>query len=335
MDNSIFAANGKLKALLKNICNDKLYKIFYDVDGQDYQNQMLPTEIIKKIKKIHIRTARLVNSMMSGQYKSVFRGSGIEFEEVREYSPGDEVKSIDWKVSARLGRPFVKRYREERELVVMLLLDMSASGLFGTGENLKQETAAEIASILAFNAIRNNDKVGAILFTDQVEKYIPPKKGSAHVWQVIREMFTFKPEHKQTDIGAALRYLGKVCRKKALCFLISDFLSPDKREQDFRQIRAVSEKHELIAVLLSDPKEFQLPEGGILCAQDSETGELVYYDAYDEKTHRRFYEEKMRDYALSLQNFKSADVDCIEINTEISAADALSRYFRIRERRKR
>lgn len=296
---------------------------------------MLPAEILKKIKKIHIRSARLVNSMMAGQYKSVFRGSGIEFEEVREYCPGDEVKSIDWKVSARLGHPFVKRYREERELIVMLLVDMSASGRFGTGENSKQETAAEIASILAFNAIRNNDKVGAILFTDHVEKYIPPKKGSSHVWRVIREVFTFTPKALKTDIANALNYFGKVCHKKSVSFLISDFICPDTRDNDLRQLRSVSGRHELIAVMLSDPNEFELPSGGMLCVRDLESGQLFYYDAFDEKIRQAYTREKQNDYVQNLRMLKSANIDCIEVSTGGEAADALSRYFRIRERRKR
>ncbi|MDM8551517.1 DUF58 domain-containing protein [Desulfobacterales bacterium HSG2] len=292
---------------------------------------MLSPEIIKKIKKIHIKTGRIVNTMMAGQYKSVFRGSGIEFEEVREYSPGDEVKSIDWKVSARMGRPYIKLYREERELVVMLLVDMSASGYFGTTENLKMETAAEIASILAFNAIRNNDKVGAILFTDRVEKYIPPKKGSAHVWRVIKEMFTFRPEYKGTDIQNAVAYLGRVCRKKTVSFLISDFLAEDY----LRQVRLASKKHELISVLLSDPGEFSLPDAGILALQDFETGEFFYIDASDEETRRKFNEQKSREYRDTLATLKSADIDCIEVDTAGSVADALTKYFRYREKRKR
>ena len=177
---------------------------------------MLPAEIIKKIKKVHIRTGRTVNTLMAGQYKSVFRGSGMEFEEVREYAPGDDVKSIDWKVSARLGRPFVKRYREERELIVMLLVDLSASGRFGTRESSKQEVAAETAAILAFNAIRNNDKVGAILFTDRVERYIPPQKGSGHVWRVIKEVFAYQPQHRGTNISEAVGFLGRVDRKSVV-----------------------------------------------------------------------------------------------------------------------
>jgi len=292
---------------------------------------MLSPEIIKKIKKIHIKTGRIVNTMMAGQYRSVFRGSGIEFEEVREYSPGDEVKSIDWKVSARLGRPYVKIYREERELIVMLLVDMSASGYFGTRENLKVETAAEVASILAFNAIRNNDKVGAVLFTDRVEKYIPPKKGSSHVWRVIKEMFAFKPEHKGTDIQNAAAYLGKVCRKRTVSFLISDFLSDNYRNQ----LKLVSTKHEMIGILLSDPGEFSLPRGGILTLQDFETGKIFHIDTGDEAACRKFEIQKKVEYKNTLGTLRSADIDCIEIDTAGSVADALTKYFRYREKRKR
>ena len=173
---------------------------------------MLPPELIKKIKRVHIRSGRLVNTLMAGQYRSVFRGTGMEFEEVREYTPGDEVRDIDWKVSARMGRPFIKRYREERERVIMLLLDLSASMQFGTRDCVKTDIAAETASILAFNAVRNNDKVGAVLFTDHVEKYIPPQKGSGHVWRVIKEFFSYRPQHSGTDINNALGYLGRVCQ---------------------------------------------------------------------------------------------------------------------------
>jgi uncharacterized protein (DUF58 family) len=296
---------------------------------------MLSPEIIKKIKKVHIRSARMVNTMMAGQYRSVFRGSGIEFEEVREYSPGDDVKSIDWKVSARMGRPYVKLYREERELVVMLLVDMSGSEGFGTTDNLKKDIAAEMASILAFNAIRNNDKVGAILFTDRVEKYIPPKKGSAHVWRVIKEMFAFTPEHKGTDIREAVAFLGRVSRKRTISFLISDFISPEPPATYIRRIKSISGKHELIAVMLSDPGDFHLPEAGILTVRDMETGRQVILDATDPATRRTYHEMKNGDYARTIQSLKNADLDCIEIHTDGSVVDALNRYFRIREKRKR
>jgi uncharacterized protein (DUF58 family) len=292
---------------------------------------MLSPEMIKKIKKIHIKSSRKVNTLMAGQYRSVFRGSGIEFEEVREYSPGDDVKSIDWKVSARLGRPYIKRYREERELVVNLLVDMSASGAFGTGDMLKREAAAETAAILAFNAIRNNDKVGAILFTDKTERYIPPKKGSAHVWRLIKEIFAFSPERTGTDIRQALAYMGRVSRKRSVAFLISDF----QDDGYAREMRILSGKHELIGILLSDPGEFHLPEAGLLCLRDPETGRIHDLDGSDFQTRKAYETAQKAAYHKRLTTLKSSDADVIELRTVDSPADALTRYFRYRERRKR
>lgn len=296
---------------------------------------MVPQEIIKKIKKIHIRTGRTVNTLMAGQYRSVFRGTGMEFEEVREYTPGDDVKSIDWKVSARLGRPFVKRYREERELIVILLVDLSASKRFGTQKNSKQEIAAEAAAILAFNAIRNNDKVGAILFTDQVERYIPPKKGSGHVWRVIKEIFAHKGQHTGTDISQAVGFLGRVCRKRSVAFLISDFILPQNKEVVDRQMRSTARKHELINILVSDPGDFSLPPGGIICAKDLESGAVIHLDAFHAKTRKAFEQRQADAYERIKDQFKSANLDCIEIRTGASAADALTQYFRYREHKKR
>ncbi|MBU4469638.1 MAG: DUF58 domain-containing protein [Desulfobacteraceae bacterium] len=290
---------------------------------------MLSKELIKKIRKIHFKSGRLVNTMMAGQYKSVFRGSGIEFEEVREYTPGDEVKEIDWKVSARLGKPFVKRFREERERVVMLLLDMSASGLFGTREDSKNDTAAQYASAIAFNAIKNNDRVGAILFTDRVEKYIPPKKGSSHVWRVIREFYTFSPQHRGTDIQSAVRYLGHVLRKKAVCFLISDFISSDY----LQQLKIVSKKHEIIGVLLSDPGDFRLPEAGLIAMEDLETGKTTVVDASDARMRRAYERTRTEAYEKTRESLKYGKVDCIEAKTDGSVSETLMRYFRLREKR--
>jgi uncharacterized protein (DUF58 family) len=295
---------------------------------------MLSPEIIKKIKKVHIKSGRLVNTLMAGQYKSVFRGAGIEFEEVREYSPGDEVKSIDWKVTARMGRPFIKLYREERELIVMLLVDMSASGRFGTTAAIKRDTAAEIASILAFNAIRNNDKVGAILFTDRVEKYIPPKKGTAHVWRVIKEIFTFEPAYTGTAIDQAVGFLGRVCRKKSVSFLISDFLHSDI-DQNAASLKSVSRKHELIGILVSDPGEFSLPKGGLVLVEDLESRQRLVFDASHKATRKAYEKQQQQGYHRILEALKAMDIDCIEIATNGSSADALTRYFRYREKRKR
>ncbi|MCP4747649.1 MAG: DUF58 domain-containing protein [Desulfobacteraceae bacterium] len=296
---------------------------------------MLPADLIKKIKKVHIRTGRTVNTLMAGQYKSVFRGAGIEFEEVREYAPGDDVKSIDWKVSARLGRPFVKRYREERELIIMVLVDLSASGRFGTHHASKQELAAETAAILAFNAVRNNDKVGAILFTDKVERYIPPQKGSGHVWRLIKEIFAYQPQHTGTGISEAVGFLGRVCRKRSVAFVISDFIVPGAKGITDRSMKSTARKHELINIWISDPGEFQLPEAGLMTVRDFETGQLLQLDA-SHAPSRRAYAKYWDGIQRQKENdFKSANLDVIPISTAESAADALTRYFRLRERRKR
>ncbi|MDJ0782036.1 MAG: DUF58 domain-containing protein [Desulfosarcinaceae bacterium] len=296
---------------------------------------MLSPEIIAKIKKVHIKSGRQVNTLMAGQYRSVFRGSGIEFEEVREYTPGDEVKRIDWKVSARLGRPFVKRYREERELIVMLLIDLSASNRFGTTQATKRDTIAEAAAILAFNAIRNNDKVGAILFTDQVEHYIPPKKGSAHVWRVLREIFSFRPTGRGTDIGTAVGFLGRVCRKQSVSFLISDFIVPAMDDALRRRLRSGGRRHELIALMVSDPGEVVLPRGGLVALADLESGRQLTFDAADPRSRAAFARLQQDARRATKDQLASLKMDTVDLSTAGDAADALVRYFRIRERRKR
>jgi uncharacterized protein (DUF58 family) len=298
---------------------------------------MLSAEIIAKIKKVHIKSGRQVNTLMAGQYRSVFRGSGIEFEEVREYTPGDEVKSIDWKVSARLGRPFVKRYREERELIVMLLIDLSASNRFGTTLATKRDTIAETAAILAFNAIRNNDKVGAILFTDRVEHYIPPKKGSAHVWRVIREIFSFRPQGRGTEIGAAVDFLGRVCRKRSVTFLISDFLVPAMAEDEGlrRRLRSGGRRHELIALMVSDPGELELPRGGMVAFEDLESGQRITFDGADARSREAFARRQSETQRATRRQLTALKLDTVALSTSTEPADALVRYFRMRERRKR
>ena len=292
---------------------------------------MLPAEVLKKIKRIHIRSRRMADTMMAGHYRSVFKGAGMEFEEVREYAPGDEIRSIDWKVSARMGRPFIKQFREEREMVVMLLIDMSRSGFFGTGENLKVDKAAEVASVIAFNAIKNGDKVGAIFFTDHVEQYIPPKNGSAHIWRVIREIFTFEPESRGTNLDEAVAYLARVCRKRTVSFVISDFLA----EPCTRTLRLVGKKHELISILLSDPGDFLLPEAGLLTARDFETGHTVVLDLSDRQTREKIRQVKLTEKADIMDEMKRASVDVIDLSTEGSTTDALTRYFSWREGRRR
>jgi uncharacterized protein (DUF58 family) len=266
---------------------------------------------------------------MAGQYKSVFRGSGIEFEEVREYCPGDDVKTLDWKVSARLGKPFIKLYKEERESIVILLIDMSSSLKFGTQSGQKLEKAAEVASVLAFNAVRNNDKVGALFFTDRVEKYIPPKKGSGHIWRVIKEIFTFSPEGKGTNITAALDYLAKISKKRSFVFVLSDFLD----DGYLKSLRTVRRKHEVIGVMIYDNGAFHLPFKGIVTLSDFESNKTIILDGYSKSTRQKFRKLREASYNKTLELFTKAKSDCIEMSTESSVSDTLLRYFRMRERR--
>ena len=292
---------------------------------------MIPAHIIKKIKRIHIKSSRSVNNIMAGQYKSVFRGSGIEFEEVREYAPGDDVKTLDWKVSARLGKPFVKLYKEERESIVMLLIDMSSSLKFGTFSGPKLEKAAEVASVLAFNAIKNNDKVGVVFFTDRVEKYIRPKKGASHIWRVIKEIFTFSPQGKGTNISEALDYLSKISRKRSFVFILSDFLD----EGYLKSLRRIRQKHEVIGVRIYDKGAFKLPGKGIITLSDFETGRQIMFDAFNKKTQKEFTSIKLTAHKQTLGLFSKAKSDVIELETSASVSDTLLQYFRFRERRLR
>ena len=292
---------------------------------------MIPAHIIKKIKRIHIKSSRTVTSIMAGQYKSVFRGSGIEFEEVREYCPGDDVKIIDWKVSARLGKPFVKLYKEERESIVMLLIDMSSSLKFGTFSGPKFERAAEVASVLAFNAIKNSDKVGAIFFTDRIEKYIPPKKGSGHIWRVIKEIFTFSPQGKGTNISAALDYLAKISKKRSFVFILSDFLD----DGYLKSLRTIRQRHEIIGVMIYDKGTFELPLKGIITLSDFETSREIVFDGFNQKIQKEFTSKRLSHHKKTLSIFSKAKSDVIELETSASVSDTLLQYFRFRERRLR
>lgn len=290
---------------------------------------MIPADIIKKIKRMHIKSSRTVNSIMAGQYKSVFKGAGIEFEEVREYSPGDDVKTLDWKVSARLGRPFVKLYTEERESIVMLLIDMSASQSYGSHFPTKLERAAETAAVLAFSAIKNNDKVGALFFTDRVEQYIPPKKGSGHIWRVIKEIFTFSPQGRKTHISVALDYLGKIMKKRAFVFVLSDFMDTGY----LQSLKTIRQKHEVIAVMIHDDGEAKLPSKGIINLVDFETGQRFFFDAFSKRVQKAFSRSRYQGRAQTLDLFLKARSDVIELSTSASVSGTLSRYFRQRERR--
>ena len=290
---------------------------------------MIPKEIFKKIQKIHIRTNYIVNDIFAGEYESAFRGRGMEFEEVREYAPGDDVRDIDWNVTARFGHPFVKVYREERELTIMLLVDVSSSCLFGTQKQLKQELAAEIASVLAFAATKSNDKVGLIIFSDHIEKFIPPKKGKNHVWRVIKEVLEHRPVATKTDITAALNYLNKVARRKAVSFLISDFIADGYD----KALRVTNKKHDVIPISITDPRELRLPKAGIVELQDAETGNTILIDTSD-KNFRRGYsllsEKRLRD---RFEMFRSIGVDYIDIRTDVPYIEPIMKFFRIREKK--
>lgn len=292
---------------------------------------MIPKELIKKIRHIQIYTSHTVNDVMGGAYESVFKGQGIEFDEIRPYTPGDEVKSIDWNVTARMGEPFIKKFIEEREMTVMLLIDLSASGNFGSAEKSKKEIAAEIAAILAFSAIKNNDKVGLIIFTDKIEHFVPPKKGKRHVLRLIREVLYFKPENKKTDIACALQYLNKITTRKSVTFLISDFMT----EGFEKSLKIVNKRHDLIAVKVKDPREQSLPEIGIIEIHDAETGETVLINT-NSKTSRKSFTDLMNRKEEKLKKFfRSIKVDEIEIDTSKSYTEPLVKFFKNRKKRSR
>jgi uncharacterized protein (DUF58 family) len=292
---------------------------------------MISKELAKKIRYIQITTNRAVNDVLAGEYQSVFKGRGMEFEEVREYMPGDEIRTIDWNVTARTGKPFVKRFVEERELTILLLVDLSASGAFGSVRQMKNEVAAEICAMLTFSAIKNNDKVGLIAFTDCIELFIPPKKGISHVLRIIREVLCFKPRQTKTDIREALDYLALVTTKRAVVFLISDFIAKDFE----KPMRILSKRHDLIAVSISDPREQHLPPVGLVELEDAETGEMVLVDTGSAAVRKQFEQlgcKRMNDLR---DLFKSMGVDHVELSTDRDHARDLVRFFKTREQRRR
>lgn len=290
---------------------------------------MIPTEILRKVRQIQIRTNKVVDDILAGQYESVFRGRGMEFDEVREYMPGDDVRTIDWNVTARMGHPYVKRFVEERELTVMLCVDASSSGAFGTTNKLKKEIAAELCALLAFSAIKNNDKVGLIMFTDEVEKFVPPKKGKKHVLRVIRELLYFEPRNVKTDIAMALQYLNKVIPRRTVVFLVSDFIASDYQ----RDIRLSGKRHDLVAVNIIDPRELELPNVGLIELEDAESGERVLIDTRNSAARRKYGELCASELDERKELFRSTGVDFIEINTGRQYVNELIRFFKMRERR--
>jgi uncharacterized protein (DUF58 family) len=290
---------------------------------------MIPKEILKKVRQIEISTRGLVNDVFSGEYHSVFKGRGMDFSEVREYQIGDDVRTIDWNVTARHGKPYVKVFEEERELTVMLLVDASSSGEFGTFERMKGEIAVEICALLAFSAIKNNDKVGLVIFTDKIEKFIPPRKGKSHVLRVLRELLYFKPEDRKTNIALALEYLNRVIRRRSVAFLVSDFLSADFD----RAMRLANKRHDMVALHIVDPRELELPKVGYLELEDLESGEQMIVNTRDDRVRRIFHEKASGAMMHQEKLFKQMNVDSIIIRTDRSYVEPLVTFFRMRAKR--
>ncbi len=289
---------------------------------------MIPKEILRKIRRIEIKTKSLVDSILSGEYHSVFKGRGMEFSEVRSYTDGDDIRNVDWNVTARYGEPYVKKHVEERELTVMFVVDASASGNFGSLDKLKGEIAVELCALLAFSAIKNNDRVGLIIFSSEVERYIPPKKGKKNVLRVIRELLYFKPEKKGTDIAQALSFLNKVQKRKSVVFLVSDFISPSFE----KSLRVTSSHHDLIAITLSDPREEKLPRVGLIELEDAETGDIVVVDTNNPRIRETFEKENKRKRQELAELLKSTGVDEIPVSTESDYVEPLVSFFRKREK---
>lgn len=292
-------------------------------------------DIIKKVRQIEIRTNRLVTDTLAGQYHSVFKGRGMNFDAVREYVPGDEVRTIDWNVTARAGRPFVKKFVEERELTLLLMVDVSASGDFGSGVQSKRELAAEIASVLAFSAVKNSDKVGLVLFTDQVELYVPPRKGRRHVLRIVREVLGFEPQRRGTDVVQALDFVNDVIERRAIVFLLSDFQTGHSSTEDLRRaLRQTNRRHDLVALPIDDPREQTLPALGIVAIEDAETGELIELDTRNPRVGERFA-ELARERATQMQRAFSAEaVDSLRLTTDQPYIASLMAFFKNRSRKR-
>jgi uncharacterized protein (DUF58 family) len=287
---------------------------------------METTELLKKVRKIEIKTRGLSNQIFSGQYHSAFKGRGMAFSEVREYQMGDDVRSIDWNVTARTGNPFVKVFEEERELTVMMLVDVSGSGDFGSRQMMKRQMMTEICAVISFSALQNNDKVGVIFFSDKIEKFIPPKKGKSHTLRIIRELIDFQPESKGTDIGGALRYLTNAVKKRSIAFLLSDFM--DKGYNDALKIS--SRKHDMVAIRIHDQLEGEIPNVGLLPLTDAETNELVWVNTSDPKVRTRLKAEALRMEAEMKDVFRKSGVDMAEVRTDGSYVIPLMNLFKRR-----
>jgi uncharacterized protein (DUF58 family) len=283
-------------------------------------------ELLKRVRKIEIKSRGLSSQLFSGEYHSAFKGRGMSFSEVREYQPGDDIRSIDWNVTARFNHPYVKVFEEERELTIMLLVDMSGSGSFGTQGQFKLELIAELCAVIAFSALQNNDKVGVILFSNCIEKYIPPKKGRKHVLRIIRELIDFQPSSNQTDIGDALRFLMNVTKKRSTVFLLSDFF--DRGYED--SIKIASRKHDMVAIKISDPRELEMPDIGLIKFMDAETGKSIWVDTSDRNVRRAYHNQHKESDSYTKNILQKAGVDFAEIQTNRSYVNPLMNLFKRR-----
>ena len=292
---------------------------------------MIPREVLQKVRRIEITTRRKVTDVLAGEYHSIFKGRGMEFSEVREYQIGDDVRTIDWNVTSRTGALHVKKFVEERELTVLLMLDASGSADFGTTSRFKREVAAEMGALLAFSAIKNNDRVGAIVFTDEVEMFIPPRKGRPHVLRVIRDLLYFEPKGKRTNLALAAEFLNRITRKRAVVFVLSDFLTTgfDK------PLRVAAKKHDVIAVHLSDPRELEIPAVGMVELQDAETGERLLLDTHDRRALDAYTRDMQHRNARQKELLGGMGIDLIEVSTGVPYDRALQRFFEMRARRMR
>lgn len=293
------------------------------------ESETIPSEMLKKVQALEIQLKSLVNDIFSGEYHSVFKGRGMEFAEVREYSPGDDIRSIDWNVTARLGFPYVKKFTEERELTVVLAVDLSASGAFGSGSQFKRELATEVCSILAFSAVRNNDKVGCLLFSDEVELFIPPQKGRKHVLRVIRELLYFKPQGKGTNLGNAIQFLSRVLKRKAVVFLVSDFMDAEFETP----ISVVSRRHDVVPIVVTDALEEELPDAGLVELEDAETGEVRLVDSSNADVRAKFRRRAQRVRRWREKIFKKHAMDFITLRTDTPYVVPLMTFFKRRAAR--
>ena len=306
---------------MKLFKNSKAQNVTLPVDADD------TTELLKKLRELEIKSKKITTQLFSGEYHSAFKGKGMSFREVREYSAGDDVRFIDWNVSARLSTPFTKVFEEERELTVMLLIDTSASNLFGTIGKRKQELITEMAAVIAFSAIKNNDKIGVIFFSNKMEKYIPPKKGRSHALYIVRELLTMSPAEKGTDIDVAIKYFNNTTRQKSISFILSDFLDSGYGED----LKVIGRKHDVIGIKVYDKMDMQLPDVGLVQMQDAESGKIKWVDTGSELVRQNYQQHFFKESETCKKNFRSAGADLLHIRTDNDYVKILQQFFHNRK----